>query len=48
MCGNVGLGAAVENLEEFGDLLDRGRRVMNFGAQRIHESIKEMAVRIKR
>ena len=39
MCGYVGLGAAVENLEELGDLLDRGRRVVYFGAQGIHETI---------
>ena len=48
MCGNVGLGAAVENLEELGDLLDCGRRVVNFGAQGINETIGEMGVRIKR
>lgn len=46
MCGDVGLGAAVENLEELGDLLDRGRRVVYFGAQGIHETIGEIAVRI--
>lgn len=47
MCGNVGFGATVENLEELGDLFDRGRRVVYFGTQGIHETIGKMDVRIK-
>lgn len=33
MGGNMIFGAVVEDLEEGGDFLDRGRRVMNFGTQ---------------
>jgi hypothetical protein len=31
------LGAVVEDLEEGGNFLDRGRRVVNSGAQRVDE-----------
>jgi hypothetical protein len=47
MRGNVRLGTAVENLEELGDLLDCGGRVVYSGAQGVHETVGEMAVRIK-
>ena len=47
MCRNVGLGAAVENLEEIGDLLDRGGRVVYFGAQGIHKTIGEQGCQDK-
>lgn len=36
--GYVGFGAAVEDLEELGNFVDRRRRIMHFGTQRIHKS----------
>lgn len=38
MCSNVRFCAVVEDLEEGGNFLDRRRRVVNFGTQRVDEA----------
>lgn len=42
MSGNVRLRTAVKDLEELGNLIDRRRRVVDFGTQGVDEPSKEL------
>jgi hypothetical protein len=42
MSGNVRLRTAVKDLEELGNLIDRRRRVVDFGTQGVDEPSKKL------